>query len=140
MLIKENQRTEAVDSTTSVRLRIQEIYSLHSSLHSKAPENVMDAIRDLRLKEGWLDEFEWTEQKSVVQFAREIRVNKLKEMLVYTDFSTDHICRQLHYSSVEEMEGDLTDQTGLNLVFYQNLKKQRARLVQKSGLNKIQQH
>ena len=103
------------------------------------PEQVVETISDLFTNNDWHDIFIVNEEKSIVQYAREARLNKLKEFLVYTDFSTVDICRQLHYSSVEEMETDLLEQTGLNFSFYRSLKKQKETLKRKSGLNKINQ-
>lgn len=140
MLLKENIRAKSSDPIKIVKLRIQEIYSTPPGSGSIAPEQVLDAISDLFINDDWYDIFIVSEEKSIVQYAREARLNKLKEFLVYTDFSTVDICQQLHYSSVEEMETDLLDQTGLNFSFYLDLKKQKANLMQMSGVNKINQN
>lgn len=134
---KENMRAKSPDWIRIVKLRIQEIYSSHPGVDSRAPGKVMDVISDLFVNDDWYDIFICSEERSIVQYAREVRLNKLKELLVYTDFSTDEICRQLHYSSVEEMETDLLDQTGLNISFYRNLKKQKRSLMRMSTFNKI---
>ena len=140
MLRKENTRAKNTDSIKIVKLRIQEIYSTPRGLASIAPEQVLDAVNDRYINDDWHDIFVLSEEKSVIQYAREVRLNKLKEFLVYTDFSTGDICRQLHYFSVKEMEKDLLDQTGLNLSFYRNLKKQKETLKRKSSFNKINQN
>lgn len=134
---KENMRAKSPDWIRIVKLRIQEIYSSHPGVDSRAPGKVMDIISDLFVNDDWNDIFICNEERSVLQYAREVRLNKLKELLVYTDFSTAEICRQLHYFSIEEMEADLLDQTGLNLSFYRNLKKQKASLMRKATFNKI---
>lgn len=140
MLLKENTSAKNTDPIKIVKLRIQEIYSTPRGLASIAPEQVLDAVNDRYINDDWHDIFVLSEEKSVIQYAREVRLNKLKEFLVYTDFSTGDICRQLHYFSVEQMEKDLLDQTGLNLSFYRNLKKQKETLKRKSGFNKINQN
>ncbi len=137
MLLKENIRAKNADPVTIVKLRIQEIYSAPPGSVSIAPEQVLETISDLFTNNDWHDIFIVSEEKSIVQYAREARLNKLKEFLVYTDFSTDDICRQLHYYSIEEMETDLLEQTGLNFSFYRSLKKQKETLKRKSGFNKI---
>ncbi len=137
MLLKENIRAKHSDPVTIVKLRIQEIYSAPPGSVSIAPEQVLETISDLFTNNDWHDIFIVSEEKSIVQYAREARLNKLKEFLVYTDFSTDNICRQLHYYSIEEMETDLLEQTGLNFSFYRSLKKQKETLKRKSGFNKI---
>ena len=140
MLLKENTRAKNTDPIKIVKLRIQEIYSTPRGLASIAPEQVLDAVNDRYINDDWHDIFAMSEEKSVIQYAREVRLNKLKEFLVYTDFSTGDICWQLHYFSVEQMEKDLLDQTGLNLSFYRNLKKQKETLKRKSSFNKINQN
>lgn len=140
MLLKENIRAKHSDPVTIVKLRIQEIYSAPPGSVSIAPEQVLETISDLFTNNDWHDIFIVSEEKSIVQYAREARLNKLKEFLVYTDFSTDNICRQLHYYSIEEMETDLLEQTGLNFSFYRSLKKQKETLKRKSGFNKINQN
>lgn len=140
MLLKENIRAKNADPVTIVKLRIQEIYSAPPGSVSIAPEQVLETISDLFTNNDWHDIFIVSEEKSIVQYAREARLNKLKEFLVYTDFSTDDICRQLHYYSIEEMETDLLEQTGLNFSFYRSLKKQKETLKRKSGFNNINQN
>ena len=140
MLLKENNRAKNSDPVTIVKLRIQEIYSTPPGSGSIVPEQVLETISDLFTNNDWHDIFIVNEEKSIVQYAREARLNKLKEFLVYTDFSTGDICRQLHYSSVEEMETDLLEQTGLNFSFYRSLKEQKETLKRKSGFNKINQN
>jgi hypothetical protein len=77
---------------------------------------------------------------SVADLREAVRIDRLKHLLVYTPLSREEICEQLRYSSVDAMEADLIEQTGLNIEFYEQLKEHKIRamgqwLVSKIALN-----
>ena len=53
------------------------------------------------------------------------RVNKLKELLVYSDLNEQQICREIGYASIQEMKEELWQHTGLQISFYKELKAQK---------------
>ncbi|WP_211999888.1 hypothetical protein [Chitinophaga sp. HK235] len=64
-------------------------------------------------------------EKTIQQYAMEVRVNKVKELLVYTNLDPIAIARKLGYSSVWIMSDELMQLTGLPISFFQNIKQQK---------------
>lgn len=52
----------------------------------------------------------------------ELRVNKLKEFIVYTDLTEGEICRKLGYPSISSMKEELYEHTGLTISFFLEIK------------------
>lgn len=67
-----------------------------------------------------------SEGMSIAQYAATVRVNKIKELLVYSDFSLHHIAHLLQYADVETMAGELHQQTGLTIDFFFQIRQRRA--------------
>ncbi|RBL88189.1 helix-turn-helix domain-containing protein [Chitinophaga flava] len=63
--------------------------------------------------------------KTIQQYAMEVRVNKVKELLVYTNLDLIAIAGKLGYSSVRIMSAELIQLTGLPISFFQNIKQQK---------------
>jgi AraC-like DNA-binding protein len=75
-----------------------------------------------------------TEEKTIVHYATGLRLNKLKELLVYTDLSLEAIAAKLNYSSQETMEDELVKQTGLRTDHFRKMRKQKERLALRQRL------
>jgi hypothetical protein len=57
-----------------------------------------------------------------------LRVNKLKELLVYTNLNEEEICREIGYPSIQAMNEELWNLTGLKVSFYKELKASKENL------------
>jgi len=65
---------------------------------------------------------------TIKQYAMEVRVNKIKELLVYSNLLPDSIAGQLGYPSVEIMSAELEQQTGLPISFFLKVKQRKEKM------------
>lgn len=72
--------------------------------------------------------FTGSEGKTIAQYAAGIRVNKVKELLVYTPLTPESIAHKLNYSDVTALSAELLQQTGLPVEFFLSMKKQKETL------------
>lgn len=135
MLSSVNNKGKTAEKIAQVKLYIQRMYSEHADSRFGYAARMPHKLNDLDFDRNLNEEFFNNEGKTIDQYAREMRVNKVKELLVYTSLSEETICQNLHYSSVNEMEYELFQQTGLRINFFQNLQKQKATLAQGSATN-----
>lgn len=63
---------------------------------------------------------------SITQYAATVRVNKIKELLVYSDFTPNHIARLLQYTDADTMADELLQQTGLTIDFFLQIRQRKA--------------
>lgn len=63
---------------------------------------------------------------SITQYAATVRVNKIKELLVYSDFTPNHIARLLQYTDADTMAHELLQQTGLTIGFFLQIRQRKA--------------
>lgn len=63
---------------------------------------------------------------SIAQYATMIRINKIKELLVYNNFSLHHIALLLQYTDVDTMADELLQQTGLTIDFFLQIRQRKA--------------
>ncbi|RFS21321.1 hypothetical protein DVR12_15580 [Chitinophaga silvatica] len=95
--------------------QLNENFSLYDHIQSKLTLPRTEA-------EIWfIDKYE----KTFENYAKEVRVNKVKELLVYTNLDLPVIARKLGYFSVKIMSADLMQVTGLPISFFQNIKQQK---------------
>jgi AraC-like DNA-binding protein len=66
------------------------------------------------------------EKKTIEQYAIEYKINKVKELLVYSPFSVSEIAFKLNYSSVAHLSAQFKQQTGLTLSFFRQIRQQKA--------------
>ncbi|MGN6533824.1 MAG: helix-turn-helix domain-containing protein [Ginsengibacter sp.] len=66
-----------------------------------------------------------TENKTVEQYIIEYRINKIKELLVYSGRSLSDIAFSLNFSSVSHLSAQFKQQTGLTCSFFKNVHKQK---------------
>jgi hypothetical protein len=59
------------------------------------------------------------------------RIDKVKELLVYTDLPVETIAINLHYACAAEMAADLESQTGLSVDYFLDVKMQKMRTAKK---------
>lgn len=126
MLTKENIKATPLDATEQVSSRLQTQYSTHNCFWSETQEEVLWGSFAAQIHKNVDREFFFREGKTIGEHAMEVRLNKVKELLVYTDLPTEEISQKLHYPSLKEMEVELLQQTGLSLSFFQSLKKEKA--------------
>lgn len=127
----------ALGEIAKVKFHIQRMYSAHTDSLIEVSEKKVFDLNDLDIGEDLVEIFFYAEGKTVAQYAKEIRVNQVKELLVYTNLPPSDISKKLHYCSVNEMEEELLQQTGLRISFFQDLKKQKAALAEHSIANKL---
>lgn len=72
--------------------------------------------------------FAESEGKTIAQYAVDIRVNKVKELLVYTSIPAATIATKMNYCNVAALSAELLQQTGLPVEFFINMKKQKEQL------------
>lgn len=101
--------------------------SLIQVIRTKLPVSLAEA-------ETWFFE---QEAKTIEQYTYELRLDKVKELLVYSNFSADVIEQKLNYSSVITMSQELLYQTGLTTTFLLAMKEQKANLVLRQRLNAL---
>lgn len=63
---------------------------------------------------------------SIAQYLSMVRVNKIKELLVYSDFTPNHIARLLQYTDADTMAHELLQQTGLTIGFFLQIRQRKA--------------
>ncbi|RAJ75698.1 AraC-like DNA-binding protein [Chitinophaga dinghuensis] len=111
---------------TNVKTLIEEIYESDISIDENfQPEKYIQSRLSTPQEEvelWFIDKYE----KTIRQYTMEVRVNKVKELLVYTDLSTSEIAHKLGYASIELMSEELIQLTGLPIVFFQHIKEQKA--------------
>jgi len=144
MLSSENIKGTSLDKIAQVKLSIQRMYSGHTASCLDNAERKLCKLKrklcklnDLNIDNNLVEVFFCNEGKTIDQYAMEVRLNKVKELLVYTSLSVESICQKLHYLSVDEMEFELLQQTGLRISFFHDLKKQKAILVARKASDKI---
>lgn len=67
-----------------------------------------------------------SEGTSIAQYLYTVRVNKIKELLVYSDFTPNHIARLLQYTDADTMADELLQQTGLTIGFFLQIRQRKA--------------
>jgi AraC-like DNA-binding protein len=63
---------------------------------------------------------------SIAQYLATVRVNKIKELLVYSHFPLHHIVQLLQYADVDTMADELLQQTGLTIDFFLQIRQRKA--------------
>lgn len=67
-----------------------------------------------------------TEKKTIEQYIIEFRINKIKEYLVYTDYTLADMAFRLNFSSVAHLSAQFKQQTGLTPSFFKNIRSQKS--------------
>ena len=78
-----------------------------------------------------------TEEKTIAHYAMGVRINKIKELLVYTDLSLEAIASKLNYRSPKIMEEELMKQTGLPATYFREMRKRKERLALRQRLKAL---
>lgn len=113
---------------------ITEVYS--DNFHFQEDVDVTELIQS-RLPISYSEAETWfleQEGKTIEQYTLEVRLNKVRELLVYTSFSVDTIAQKLNYPSVLAMLQELEQQTGLSLSHFLAIKVQKAMLALRQRL------
>ena len=72
------------------------------------------------------DAFISIEKKTIEQYIIEHRINKVKELLVYTSLTLADIAFKLNYNSVAHLSTQFKQRTGLAPSFFKTIKKQKS--------------
>ncbi len=141
-LLKDCRRTQEEDQYKNFVVNF--IMTLVSEVNSRRfclEENTnLAALIQSRLSVAYSEAEAWfieKEGKSIFQYAVEVRLSKVKELLVYTDLPLEVIAGKLNYPSAGDMEVELRQQTGLPVSFFRQMKKQKINLVLRRRLNDV---
>jgi len=74
------------------------------------------------------DAFISIEKKTIEQYVIEHRINKVKELLVYTSLTLADIAFKLNYNSVAHLSTQFKQRTGLVPSFFKTIKKQKDKI------------
>ena len=69
------------------------------------------------------DAFIKIENKTIEQYMIEFRINKVKELLVYSNLTLSDIAFKLNFNSVPHLSTQFKQQTGLTPSYFKELKK-----------------
>ena len=72
------------------------------------------------------DAFIATEKKTIEQYIIDLRINKIKEYLVYTNLTLADIAFKLNFNSIAHLSAQFKQQTGLTPSFFKNIKRQKS--------------
>lgn len=75
------------------------------------------------------DAFIATEKKTIEQYVIELRINKIKEYLVYTNLTLADIAFKLNFNSVAHLSAQFKQQTGLTPSFFKNVRRKKTEAV-----------
>lgn len=67
-----------------------------------------------------------SEGVSIAQYLATVRVNKIKELLVYSEFPLHHIARLLQYTDADSMADELQLQSGLTIGSFLQIRQRKA--------------
>ncbi len=126
-------KVEKEEVVRSVKLLISEVYSgeFDFSQNFNFRHYIQSCISVAFMKADiWFIE---REGKTIAQSVIDTRVNKVKELLVYTDLSPEAIARKLNFPSCAALSDELLQQTGLSIDFFLRMKRRKANLCQKQG-------
>ncbi|MBS1779949.1 MAG: helix-turn-helix transcriptional regulator [Bacteroidetes bacterium] len=77
------------------------------------------------IAETWFIE---SEDKTIARAILDTKINKVKELLVYTDLPIEAIAAKLNYASTAHLSDELIQHTGLTPGFFLAMKERRANL------------
>lgn len=72
------------------------------------------------------DAFIASEKKTIEQYIIDYRINKVKEFLVYSNFTLSDIAFKLNFTSMAHLSAQFKQQTGLTPSFFRDIRKQKA--------------
>lgn len=122
------QKAEKQALVKAIKVLIKEVYSGNFSFGNNFSISYLIQIRfsvSFPMAEAWFIE---SEGKAIMQAVIDARINKVKELLVYTDIAPADIAGKLNYFSPAAMEDELLQQTGLSISFFREMRKRKANL------------
>ena len=78
-----------------------------------------------RISEAFID----IERKNIEQYIIDYRINKVKEYLVYSNYTLSDIAFRLNFNSVAHLSTQFKQQTGLTPSFFKSIKKQKSEVI-----------
>jgi AraC family transcriptional regulator len=79
------------------------------------------------------DAFIAAEKKTIEQYMIEYRINKVKELIVYTDLTFSDIAFKLNFNSAAHLSAQFKQQTGLTPSFFKEVRKKKAEALFSNG-------
>jgi AraC-like DNA-binding protein len=111
---------------TDVKAILNEIYSGNFDFPEmfRIPQFLSERLEldYLQIRKAFVNE----EKKTIEQYAIECKINKVKELLVYSAFSVPEIAFRLNYSSVAHLSTQFKQHTGLTLSFFRDIRHQKS--------------
>jgi AraC-like DNA-binding protein len=71
------------------------------------------------------DAFISLENKTIEQYIIDYRINKVKELLVYSSLTLSEIAFKLNFNSVAHLSSQFKQQTGLTASFFKDIHKKK---------------
>lgn len=108
-----------------VKSLVDEVYSGDFDFPETFQFSKLLAQRSGKEYESISDVFVATEKKTIGQYIIDFRINKVKELLVYTSLTLADIAFKLNFNSVAHLSKQFKQQTGLAPSFFKEIKKEK---------------
>jgi AraC family transcriptional regulator len=108
-----------------VKSIVQEVYSGDFDFPEGFQFSKLSTARLSKDYEAISDVFVSTEKKTIGQYIIDFRINKVKELLVYTTLTLADIAFKLNFNSVAHLSNQFKQQTGLTPSFFKEVKKKK---------------
>jgi AraC family transcriptional regulator len=118
----EDKKTKMVKA---VKALVEEVYSGNYDFPDGFRFSRLLAERLCKDYDVISDAFVAVEKKTIEQHIIEYRINKVKEMLMYTTGTLADIAFRLNFNSVAHLSAQFKQQTGLTPSFFKEIKKQK---------------
>ena len=115
-----------VKTTKEVKKLLEKVYSGDFDFpdHFRFPNFIKQQFK--KDYDAISDAFIATEKKTIEQYIIDLRINKIKECLVYTNLTLADIAFKLNFNSIAHLSAQFKQQTGLTPSFFKNIKRQKS--------------
>ena len=115
-----------VKTTKEVKKLLEKVYSGDFDFpdHFRFPNFIKQQFK--KDYDAISDAFIATEKKTIEQYIIDLRINKIKEYLVYTNLTLADIAFKLNFNSIAHLSAQFKQQTGLTPSFFKNIKRQKS--------------
>lgn len=108
-----------------VKLLVNRVYSGDFDFPEKFQFSKFITARLNKEYESISDAFVSAEKKTIGQYIIDFRINKVKELLVYTTLTLADIAFKLNFSSAAYLSRQFKEQTGLTPGFFKQIKREK---------------
>ena len=117
-----------VKTVKEIKLLVQEVYNGEYDFPNNF--NFFDLIKSRWNKYDWVvDGFVALEKKTLERYIIDYRINKIKEYLVYSNYTLSEIAFRLNFNSVAHLSKQFKQNTGLTPSFFKDLKQQKTEVI-----------